>query len=282
MDQRDTLPRIPNGGKIEVVWLFAENATPNLRGYMLCWRTDRIAQKKRSTLTAMPLAAGLFVAVLLGFVCSRVNLAHASGGYACYDKPCSDERKEYVKRWEGRVCAYSRALKNLLRRKARGQRTRDEVLDRLNRCLARHARRPALCSHHARRLRAINQTLSEIQRRLNRLVARLQASCDVSLPNGVAGNPPTCEEQEASKYCPIADEAQADRSMEQRCADLRDEKAAQAVCKACRDPGQPIAAASGSKGWGDQLAGARPTCAPRATFTPVGLVTPLSTNSPES
>jgi hypothetical protein len=123
-----------------------------------------IAQKERGTRTAILLSVGLLVTALLDFMFSTVNIAHASNGYACYDKPCSEERKEYVKRWEGRVCAYSRALKNLLRRKTRGQRTRGEVLDLLNQCLARHPRRPGLCSHHVRWLRAIDGSLGDVQR----------------------------------------------------------------------------------------------------------------------
>jgi hypothetical protein len=222
---------------------------------------------------------GVQVALVLGalwFSPQLVKTADASSGYACYDQPCSEERKEYVDRWKGRVCAYSRSLNSLLRRKAGGQRTRTEILNRLNRCLARNPMRSGRCAYHSRRLRAIDRTLGDIQRRIDRLVARLQASCSVSLPNGVPGNQANCEEREALQYCPIANEQDAQRSLQQRCADLEAEKAQQALCGNCVNPNVLTAAASHSDElW--MLASARPTCAPVPTYTPIATATPEPT-----
>jgi hypothetical protein len=238
-------------------------------------------EKSCGRCSAILLVPAVFV-IIVGVVTPIVSgTAYASNGYACYDKPCSEERKDYVDRWVGRACAFSRSLKRLLERKARGELTRAEIVDRLNRCLARNPGRARRCAFHTRRLRGIDSTLRDIQRRLDRIVARLQASCNSSLPGGIAGNPPTCEEQEALRYCPIADAQQAQRSMEQRCADLRAEQAQQAVCGQCVNPRQLIAAASHSDDlW--VIAQARPTCAPVPTFTPLATSTPDATATPES
>lgn len=208
--------------------------------------------------------------------------AHASSGYACFDQPCSEERKDYVDRWRRQVCAHASSLKTLLRRKERGQRVRADILARLNRCLARHPRRPGLCSDHARRLRNIDQSLADIQRRIDRLVARLRRSCNASLPNGVAGNPATCEEQEAGKYCPITDEQQALQSLQRRCADLEAEDAAQdAMCERCEVLNVGAAVVHEEDPDLSILASTKPTCVPVPTFTstPTSTATPTATQT---
>ena len=230
-------------------------------------------------LTAL-LVPAVFATITVGSALIVGGTAYASNRYACYDKPCSQERKDYVDRWVGRACSFARSLKTLSQRKTRGERTRAEIVDRLNRCLARHPGRPGRCVFHVRRLRAIDQSLQGIQRRLDRIVARLQASCNASLPGGIAGNPPTCEEQEALRYCPIADEQQAQTAMEQRCADLRAEKAQQAVCGNCVNPNVLIAAASYSDDlW--ETARARPTCPAVPTFTPFATQIPEAAATPD-
>jgi hypothetical protein len=213
------------------------------------------------------LAQGIVALVIAVCAGGHLNTAYASSGYACFDQPCSQERQDYVDRWERRVCSHSRMLESLLRRKARGQNTRAQILGRLNRCLALNPQRPGRCTFHARRLRNIDSTLSDIQRRIDRLVARLQGACNASLPPRAPGNAPTCEEREAVLYCPIGNEQQAQQSVQRRCADLRAEKARQALCGNCVAPDAFVAAAARSAEV-MRMASTRPTCAPFPTSTP--------------
>jgi hypothetical protein len=216
-----------------------------------------------SSLRAVCFAATVITcAILAGVFAGGLQEAKASPGYACNDQPCSDARKSYVDRSARIACVLSRKINRLIVRKARQKRQRDEIADLLNHCLARRARR---CYWLRLRLFAMNRQIGNTQREIDAVVARAQGACRVSLPNGVPGNPASCEEQEASKYCPIANQQQAQQSLQQRCADLEAEKARQAVeCNPdnCLDTGA-IAAAGLEAGDLARLgAGARPTCVP--------------------
>ena len=220
----------------------------------------------------------------LAVLCNLIPAAHATPGYACYDQPCAEARKDYVDRWQRQVCAHASSLKTLLRRKTRSAQVRAEIVARLNRCLARNPGRVGACAFHARRLRSIDRSLADLQRRIDRLVVRLQRSCAASLPNGVPGVPPTCEEQEAGKYCPINGEEQALQSLERRCNDLKAEKLIQdGLCNRCVIPPVQISALeSQAEEIYSEFASNKPTCVPVATVTstPTATAIPLITPSP--
>jgi len=204
----------------------------------------------------------LCVVLLLSGITSLVPVqrsAHATNGYACNDNPCAEARIEYVERWVRRACALARALEAQINRRDRAQNTVDNLEARLNQCLIRHVRRPRLCNDLRRRLQRVTQNLRYRQQIVDRTVARLRNSCNASLPNGVPGNPPSCEEKEAMKYCPITSEQQALASIQARCADLKAEKTDQALCAVCVDPNLPVAAAVSARGGWNTLA-ARPAC----------------------
>jgi hypothetical protein len=206
----------------------------------------------------------VLVALLAGLACALIIVpgdAQASPGYACNNNPCSEERKAYVERSARRVCALSRALTRLTTLKARKVQQLAALVGRLNAC---RARGPWRCQFHARQVWGMNRRIAALQRRIDALVRRTSASCRSSLPNGAPGNPPTCEETEASKYCPLADEQQAQQSLQQRCADLEAEKAQQALCVNCIDP-DALAASSWQPGDFSRLAaGSVSLCEPKS------------------
>jgi hypothetical protein len=210
------------------------------------------------------------------FLGSVQRVAHATSGYACNDDPCAEARIDYVERWVRRACALARALEAQINRRIRAQNTVDNLQARLNQCLLRHVRRPRLCNDLRRRLQRATQNVRYRQQIVDRTVARLRSSCNASLPNGVPGNPPCCEEKEAMNYCPIVNEQQALASIQARCADLKAEQQDQALCGVCIDPNAPVAAASLARGGWNALA-ERPTC-PRPSV--IGDVPVEATSAP--
>ncbi len=226
---------------------------------------------RRSRGTLCRLVCRAFSVCLVCSVLVFAGDAKASRGYACNDKPCSDERKTYVENSARRACALSRALDRALKRKAREEQMLADLVARLNRCLAR---RRGHCQYLALRVMGMNRRIAATQRSINSLVARAQASCRVSLPNGVPGNPPTCEETEASNYCPIANEQQALQSLQQRCADLEAEKLQQALCDNCNNQNIIVAASLGSGNFAQLAAGVPSVCDP-SFEEPVPVATPV-------
>lgn len=204
--------------------------------------------------------AALAVAVwtaLLACVVALPSEAKASPGYACDDNPCAEGRKRYVENSARRACALSNALGRLLRQKGREQRRLAALNAQLNRC---RARRRGHCQYLLMQVLGMNRQIGRTQARINRVLARTNGACRASLPNGLPGNPPTCEEAEASRYCPVTDEQQARQSLQQRCADLEAEKAQQALCVNCIDPNIIAAAAAGTGEYGRLAQTTAPMC----------------------
>jgi hypothetical protein len=142
--------------------------------------------------------------------------------YACNSDICSPEREEYRRRAMGMACSAERRLTRLITQLDRKKRDLQEAEQRLQRCLLNPRRNFWGCPYLWNRVFGLTQAVMRIQAQINRMLRQLSASCDSSFPApGRGRNPTQCEQDEASKYCPIGSLDKALLSVSQRCMDLR-------------------------------------------------------------
>ena len=145
--------------------------------------------------------------------------------YACNSDICAPERERYRKRAMGMACSAARRLSRLIAQLDRKRRDLQATEARLQRCLLNPRTNYSGCPYLVTRVLGLRVLIMSLQAQINALRRQLTASCNSSFPvPGRRRNPTQCEQDEASKYCPIGSVAQALISVSQRCTDLRIEE----------------------------------------------------------